>query len=64
MVILNGLYQMTRCLPKLEKTIDGTYEPYPPCGDPHCETCWDCPRFDMDECKLGYNLSRYIIHHD
>ena len=49
-------------IPKLEKTVDGRYEKYPPCGDPHYETCWECPKFDMDECKLGYNLSKYIIH--
>ena len=47
---------------KTEKTINGTYEKYPPCGDSHFETCWDCPKFDMDECKLNYNLSKYIIH--
>jgi hypothetical protein len=48
--------------PRLEKTINGTYEKYPPCGDPHYETCWECPKFDMDECKLGHNLSNYVIH--
>lgn len=31
-------------------------------GDNKYKTCWDCPKFDMDECKLGYNLSKYIIH--
>lgn len=43
-------------------TIGGTYEKYPPCGDHKYETCFDCPKFDMDECKIGYNLSRYVIH--
>ena len=47
---------------KVEKTIDGKMEKYPPCGDKQYATCFDCPRFDMDECKLGYNLSKYIIH--
>lgn len=47
---------------KTEKTLAGIYEPYPPCHDPHYETCWECPKFDMDECKIGYNLSKYIIH--
>ena len=63
MEILNGSFP-TSHIPKLEKTIEGKYEPYPPCGDIHVETCWDCPKFDMDECKLGYNLSRYIIHNN
>ena len=49
-------------IPKVEKTVEGRYEKYPPCGDPHYEPCWDCPQFDMDECKFGYNLSKYIIH--
>ena len=48
--------------PNLEKTIEGKYEPYPPCGDRKYMTCFDCPKFDMDECKIGYNLSKYIIH--
>ena len=47
---------------RVEKTIDGTEEKYPPCGDHKYKTCWDCPKFDMDECKIGYNLSKYIIH--
>lgn len=47
---------------KKEKTIEGTFEKYPPCGDNKYLTCFDCPKFDMDECKLGYNLSKYIIH--
>lgn len=47
---------------RLELTIDGTREPYPPCGDYKYPTCFDCPKFDMDECKIGYNLSKYIIH--
>lgn len=36
-------------------------EPYPPCGDNKYETCFDCPKFDTDECKIGYCLSNYII---
>ena len=32
-----------------------------PCGDNKYETCFDCPKFDQDECGMGYNLSRYII---
>ena len=47
---------------RIEKTIDGKEEKYPPCGDYKYDTCWDCPKFDMNECKLGYNLSKYIIH--
>ena len=31
-----------------------------PCGDHKYETCFDCPKFDQDECKIGYNLSNYI----
>jgi len=46
----------------LELTIDGCYEHYPPCGDKKYETCFDCPKFDMNECKIGYNLSRYVAH--
>lgn len=46
----------------LELTIDGCYEQYPPCGDKKYETCFDCPKFDMNECKFGYNLSRYVVH--
>jgi len=46
----------------MELTVDGKYEPYPPCHDPHYETCWECPKFDMNECQLGHNLSRYVIH--
>ncbi|WP_288886978.1 hypothetical protein [uncultured Eubacterium sp.] len=46
----------------MELTIDGCYAQYPPCGDHKYETCFDCPKFDMDECKIGYNLSRYVIH--
>lgn len=61
MGILNGSFQMS-LIPRLEKTIDGKYLPYPPCGDKKYETCFDCPKFDMDECKIGYNLSNYIIH--
>ena len=33
----------------------------PPCGDCKYETCFDCPKFDQDECKVGYNLSKYIV---
>ena len=62
MEILNGSFQTTRYPPKVEKTTGGTYEKYPPCGDSHIETCWECPKFDMNECKLGYNLSRYVVH--
>jgi len=62
MVILNGLYLTTIPPNRKEKTIKGTYDPYPPCGDFHYATCWECPKFDMDECKLGHNLSKYIIH--
>jgi hypothetical protein len=61
MVILKCLYLMID-IPKLEKTTEGKYEPYPPCKNPHYETCWDCPKFDMNECKFGYNLSNYVIH--
>lgn len=64
MEISNGLYLMTH-IPSdahLEETIDGHLEMYPPCGDYKYATCFDCPKFDMDECKIGYNLSRYIIH--
>ena len=47
---------------ELGLTINGNIEHYPPCGDHKYETCFDCPKFDMNECKIGYNLSRYIIH--
>ena len=33
----------------------------PPCGDNKYATCFDCPKFDNDECKMGYNLSGYLI---
>ena len=36
-------------------------EPYPPCGDKKYETCFDCPKFDSDECKIGYCLDKYIV---
>lgn len=36
----------------------------PPCGDNKFETCFDCPKFDNDECKLGYSLENYIIKKD
>jgi hypothetical protein len=62
MEISNGLFLTTVPPDKTEKTLAGIYEPYPPCHDPHYETCWECPKFDMDECKLGYNLSNYVIH--
>ena len=32
-----------------------------PCGDCKYETCFDCPKFDGNECKRGYNLDSYII---
>lgn len=36
--------------------------PHPvPCGDKKFETCFDCPKFDSHECKMGYDLSNYII---
>ena len=46
----------------LEKTVDNTFEKYPPCGDGKYATCFECPKFDSNECKLGYSLNRYIIH--
>lgn len=33
----------------------------PPCGDNKYETCFDCPKFDNHECKMGYSLEGYII---
>lgn len=33
----------------------------PPCGDNKYETCFDCPKFDNGECKIGYSLDNYII---
>lgn len=33
----------------------------PPCGDNKYETCFDCPKFDSHECKLGYDLSNYLV---
>lgn len=33
----------------------------PPCGDCKYETCFDCPKFDQDECKIGYSLLNYIV---
>ncbi len=36
-------------------------EPYPPCGDKKYETCFDCPKFDTNECKIGYCLESYIV---
>lgn len=32
-----------------------------PCGDNKFETCFDCPKFDNDECKMGYSLEKYIV---
>lgn len=32
-----------------------------PCGDNKFETCFDCPKFDNDECKMGYSLENYIV---
>ena len=41
---------------------DEKYKPSkPPCGDCKYETCFDCPKFDNDECKMGYNLSNYLV---
>ena len=34
---------------------------YPPCGEKKYETCFDCPKFDSGECKIGYNLNNYVI---
>lgn len=34
---------------------------YPPCGDKKYETCFDCPKFDSNECKIGYVLDNYIV---
>lgn len=62
MEILNGLFRMIHIPNNVAMTTEGKYEPYPPCGDKKYATCFDCPRFDMDECKLNYNLSKYIIH--
>ena len=36
-------------------------EPYPPCGDKKFDTCFDCPKFDTSECKIGYCLDNHII---
>ena len=36
-------------------------EPYPPCGDKKYDTCFDCPKFDTGECKIGYCLESYIV---
>ncbi len=36
-------------------------EPYPPCGDHKYETCFDCPKFDTNECKIGYCLDNYLV---
>lgn len=41
--------------------IEKPNEPYPPCGDKKYETCFDCPKFDTSECKMGYCLDNYII---
>ena len=32
-----------------------------PCGDCKYETCFDCPKFDENECKIGYSLENYLI---
>ena len=32
-----------------------------PCGDRKYETCFDCPKFDDSECKLGYSLTKYLV---
>lgn len=36
----------------------------PPCGDNKFQTCFDCPKFDNGECKMGYSLDNYIIKRD
>ena len=36
-------------------------EPYPPCGEKKYETCFDCPKFDSHECKIGYCLDNYLV---
>ena len=61
MVTLSGLHQMGH-IPRLEKTVDNTFEKYPPCGDCKYATCFECPKFDSNECSLGYSLDRYILH--
>ena len=37
----------------------------PPCGDNRYETCFDCPKFHIDnvhtDCDLGYDLSDYLV---
>ena len=39
----------------------------PPCGDNRYETCFDCPKFHIDQhhtdCDLGYDLSDYLVQH-
>ena len=35
-------------------------QPYPPCGDNKYETCWDCPKFQNHECKIGYDIRGHI----
>ena len=40
---------------------DKPKDPYPPCGDKKYETCFDCPKFDSHECKIGYCIDNHII---
>ena len=35
-------------------------QPYPPCGDNKYETCWDCPKFQNHECKIGYDIRGHV----
>lgn len=35
-------------------------QPYPPCGDNKYETCWDCPKFQNHECKIGYDIRKHV----
>ena len=35
-------------------------QPYPPCGDNKYETCWDCPKFQNNECKIGYDIRGHV----
>ena len=33
---------------------------YPPCGENKYETCWDCPKFQNHECKIGYDIRKHV----
>lgn len=35
-------------------------QPYPPCADNKYETCWDCPKFQNHECKIGYDIRKHV----